>query len=230
MKYQMQRTSRRATRFLSTCVLLGGGIGGAVLLGAGTASADPCGPTTPAVACDVTGTATVNGGQLSLSAPATFTWGDTLNGFDQEVADTIPSDQQYQVDDATGSGAGWDVEVAPTTFTDSTTSDTLADTTTLSTNGSNSNATAPNGPATACSVVGSGCTLPSNSLSYPVHIFTMAGSPPFTTIFDTSSGSGLGSIQIGGPTGPVVWWVNLPANTVPGTYVSTLTLQVNSGP
>jgi len=230
MKNQMRRTSRRATRFLSTCVLLGGGIGGAVLLGAGTASADPCGPTTAAVACDVTGTATVNGGQLSLSAPATFTWADTLNGFDQQVADTIPADQEYQVDDATGSGAGWDVEVAPTTFTDSTTSDTLADTTTLSTNGSTSSAAAANGPTAACSVVGSGCTLPSNSLSYPVHIFTMAGSPPFTTIFDTSAGSGLGSIQIGGSTAPLGWWVNLPANTVPGTYVSTLTLQVNSGP
>jgi hypothetical protein len=35
---------------------------------------------------------------------------------------------------------------------------------------------------------------------------------------------------IGGATHPVGWWVKVPANTLAGTYTSTVTLQVNSGP
>lgn len=104
-------------------------------------------------------------------------------------------------------------------------------------------------PTAAC-LTGSTCTLPTNTgvtgpVAYPVNITygnaaTGAASPGAPTgqqttpvsIYNADAGSGLGTIVIGGATtaNPVGWWINVPSNTIQGTYVSTVSLELVSGP
>jgi hypothetical protein len=56
-------------------------------------------------------------GALTLTFPSSLSWAATLTGTGQSLADTTPGGQQYTVDDATGPGAGWHVQVSATTFT-----------------------------------------------------------------------------------------------------------------
>jgi hypothetical protein len=61
---------------------------------------------------------------------------------------------------------------------------------------------------------------------------TASSSPPPFTLYDTASGTGVGQITLGGSsaTYPIGWWMNVPANAHAGTYTSTMTLTVVSGP
>jgi len=55
--------------------------------------------------------------------------------------------------------------------------------------------------------------------------------PTAVKIYDTSAATGLGSITVGFPGAAAVgWWVALPANAVPATYLSTVTLEVITAP
>ncbi|HEY1621832.1 MAG TPA: hypothetical protein VGG25_29705, partial [Streptosporangiaceae bacterium] len=91
--------------------------GGSVLL-AGPASAGPCGGAVVAgTSCSMTGTVTLGGGSLTLTSPSSLSWTGTLTGLDQSLVDTTAADQQYTVNDATGTGAGWHVTISATTFT-----------------------------------------------------------------------------------------------------------------
>jgi hypothetical protein len=95
--------------------------------------------------------------------------------------------------------------------------------------GSVTSAAATTAPSPTCSAT---CTLPTNLTTYPVSVTTAASSPPTFTIYDTKAGSGLGTIIIGAhsSSNPGGWWLNLPANAFAGTYITTVTLAVVSGP
>jgi hypothetical protein len=104
-------------------------------------------------------------------------------------------------------------------------------------------------PTAAC-LAGSTCTLPTNTgvtgpVTYPVVITygnaaTGAASPGAPTghqttpvsIYNADAGSGLGTIVIGGAgtANPVGWWINVPSNTIQGTYVATVSLELVAGP
>jgi hypothetical protein len=177
--------------------------------------------------CTMTGTVNLTAGTLTLTSPSSLTWSSTLTGLDQSLVDTTPADQQYTVDDATGSGAGWHVSTSATTFTDG--SFTFPDTGTFSTNGSTASATATTAPTATCTGT---CTLPSNSTTYPVAVTTAATLPTPAVIYDDSATNGLGQILIGGSThaAPVGWWVQVPASAEAGAYISTITMAIISGP
>ena len=223
-------TGKRPVRLLGACLLLAGGVGTSVLLSAGAGQAAACGSATVAgTPCTLTGTLTLISGSLTLTSPTALTWSGTLNGLDLHLVDATVAHQSYLVDDATGTATGWHVTVSATTFT-TTGSLTLANTGTFVTNGSITSVTATVPPTAAC-LSGSRCTLPTNTTTYPVAITTAASAPAAVTIYDTSAGSGLGSINIGAPgTNPVGWWLNVPSNTTPGTYTSTVTLEIIAGP
>jgi hypothetical protein len=215
-------------RFLGACVLLTGGIGGGVLLAAGTAQAAACGPAVLAgTSCTLTGTVSFTAGALNLTSPTALAWSATGSGLDQQLVDTTTAHQSYLVNDATGSGAGWHVTVSATTFT--TGSVTLANAGTFSTTGSSTSISAVTAPTPACSASAT-CTLPTNTTTYPVAITTAASSPTAVTVYDTSAATGLGSITVGIGAIPVGWWVTLPAKTLAGTYTSTVTLEIISAP
>ena len=63
-------------------------------------------------------------------------------------------------------------------------------------------------------------------------ITTAASSPTPATVYDVSAGSGLGPVTLGGHSAanPVGWWINVPANARAGSYTSTVTVAVVSGP
>jgi hypothetical protein len=85
---------------------------------------------------------------------------------------------------------------------------------------------------TTATCVGGSCTLPTNATTYPVAITTAPAASTPSVIYDTTAGTGLGQILIGGSAqpNPVGWWVNVPASAISGSYISTITMAVISGP
>lgn len=178
------------------------------------------------VALDSGVTATVTfTGPLTVTGPGSLTWAITLNGTNQNIADAVAGDQQLTVSDQTLSGAGWHITISATTFTNGT--HTLSNTGTFVLTGSVGSITASSAPSSACTT---SCTPPGTAATYPVAITTAASSPTPVIVYDASAGSGLGAILLGGATGPVGWWVEVPANARNGTYTSTVTVAIVSGP
>jgi hypothetical protein len=95
-------------------------------------------------------------------------------------------------------------------------------------------------------VVGTGTVgSPAPVVAYPVNITygnaaTGAASPGAPTghqttpvsIYSADAGTGLGTIVIGGAgaANPVGWWINVPSNTLAGSYVSTISLELIAAP
>jgi hypothetical protein len=221
---RMTKGLRQAGAF----VLLAGGVGGPALLSAGTAQAVACGTAIAAgTPCTLTGTLGVTAGTLTLTSPAALAWATTASGSDQQLVDPTTAHQSYLVNDASASALGWHVTVSATTFTTGTL--TLPNAGTFVTTGSVTAEAATTAPTAACSS-GSTCTLPTNTTTYPVAITTAASGPTPVNIYAANAATGIGSITIGIGANPVGWWVNVPARTLAGTYLSTVTLQIISGP
>ena len=229
MTFYNRVNRRRGASLAATVALVLGGLVSAAIAGPTAADAATC-TATVGTACVDTGTATLGAGTLSATVPASLTWSATLNGLGQQVGDSTSTDQGYTVDDATGSGAGWNVTVSATTFS-ATGGATLPDSGTFSTNGSVSSATDTTAPTQACTTSGE-CTLPTNGTTYPVAITTAATTPTAVKIYDAAATTGLGSVDIGGSAAanPVGWWVHVPGTATPGTYTSTVTISVVSAP
>jgi hypothetical protein len=255
MREFLYMTRKRSVHLLGACVLLGGGIGVPVLLGAEGAQAVVCGTaiTAGTGGCTLTGSADLGAGALTLTSPATLSWTGTATGVDYAVVDGTDADETYAVNDARGSTAGWAVTVTATTFTTATIPAlTLPDSGALLNDGSTATValggeTDTVAPTAVCAT-GTTCTLPGNTTVFPVHISTAAGTlaAPLTTytIYNAPAAaaafgpvpavtaSGLGSIVIGGSTAanPVGWWLNVPANTLAGSYSSDITMAIVTAP
>ena len=165
-------------------------------------------------------------GTLTLASPGSLAWATQENGLNQSSVAGEPADQTLTVNDSSGTETGWNVTVSATTF--SSGSHTLPDTDGLEFNGSTSALTGA-APSAAC--VGS-CVLPVDTTTYPVAIDTAASSPDAFTIYDASAGTGTGVIALGGPSTmhPIGWWIQVPASAYAGSYTSTITLTLVSGP
>ena len=74
--------------------------------------------------------------------------------------------------------------------------------------------------------------VPVDTTTYPVAIDTAPTLPDAFTIYDASPGTGTGVVALGGPsaTHPIGWWIQVPASAYAGSYTSTLTLTLVSGP
>jgi len=69
-----------------------------------------------------------------------------------------------------------------------------------------------------------------DTTTYPVAVTTGAAVTP-VNIYDASALTGLGTITIGSPgTDPVGWWLNVLSNAIQGTYTSTVSMELVSGP
>jgi WxL domain surface cell wall-binding len=156
-----------------------------------------------ALGAPLTTTATITGtAGISLNLPANPSITDTLDGTDQ----TVNYAPLLGVVDARGSGAGWNLQVSATTFSDGS-GHTLAPGTVTS-------------AAQAC-VAGSTCTAAVNSgITLPLTITTTAAK-----FFNAAALSGLGKVNVT-PTIAVA----IPGNAYAGTYTSTVTLAATTGP
>ncbi|MDO9356818.1 MAG: WxL domain-containing protein, partial [Solirubrobacteraceae bacterium] len=124
----------------------------------------------------------------------------------------VSAAQPITVADATGSGDGWAVTVTSTTFT--TGSKTLV----------NNSTSVPTAPSVACKA-STTCTLATNTVSYPFGLPAGPTAPTAEKLYNATAGTGLGA-QTFTPT----WQLKIPATTVAGTYTSTWTYTLTSGP
>lgn len=159
---------------------------------------------------------TVSGGSLQFigGTPGNVTFpGVTLNGSDQTVTQT----QAFDVSDATGSNAGWNITATSTEF-DAGAGHTLPTTATT--------ITAP--PAQACDVASS-CTLASNAITYPYTLPAAAVAPVATKMYNAAANTGMGNQTIT-PT----WNLTIPSTAWAGglgsPYTATWTFTLVSGP
>jgi hypothetical protein len=160
------------------------------------------GATAASAAGQLTTTATVTGtAGISLNLPANPSISETLDGTDL-TASYAPL---LGIVDARGSGVGWNLTVAATTFTDISGHTLAAGTLT--------------GVTSACSA-GVTCTAPTNSVTYPI---TLGGTA--SKFFSSAANTGLGKIDVT-PTVSVA----IPGNAYAGTYTSTVTLAAVTGP
>lgn len=227
MSHLKHAVQKRLVRLVLAGGLLTGAIGAPLVLTGGTAQAVTCNVGSP---CTLAGQLALTAGPLSLITASALGWSGTETGSDLNLYDMTGAHETYSVIDATGSGAGWHVTTAATTFTSTTPAATLPNTGTFSTNGSTGSISSTNAPAFACTV-GSTCVLPtigsgSGFVGYPVPITTAGSTPPAATVFDDAVGTGLGAITISS----VGWWLDVLANAKPATYTSTVTMQVVAGP
>lgn len=145
---------------------------------------------------------------LTVSTSASPTFSITLNGQDRTGTYTLPLD----LIDSTGSGAGWNLTITSTQFATGAPSETLP-----------ASASSITGVTSVCTV--GPCTTPTNSITYPVGVPAGATPPSALKFFDAAVGTGAGEFTVT----PTVS-VSVPANSYAGTYTSTLTASVISGP
>lgn len=144
---------------------------------------------------------------FTLTAPATASFAVTLNGSDQ----TRTYAPGLTVTDTTPQSAGWNLTITSTQYT-ATGGKTLATTASTIT-------------ATTFSCV-SGCTAnPTSSVAYPVAVPAGAGPPAAVKFYNAAANTGRGTFTIT----PTVT-VAVPANTLTGSYTSTVTTALISGP
>ncbi len=141
---------------------------------------------------------------LSLTAPATVTFADTLDGHDQ----TAVASPAFDV--ASSDVAGWSVTATSTQFTTGAR--------TLTTDA----VSVQSAPTITCQTT---CTLATNAITYPYSLPAGSTAPTATKIFSAAQNTGIGSQTIT-PT----FRLAIPANTYTGNYLSTWTFTVSTGP
>ena len=162
-----------------------------------------------AVAGNVTATATVTGaGALSLTHGASASVSSTLDGTDQVASYTVP----LTLNDARGSGAGWNLTITSTTFSDG------------SGHSLGTGASSVSSVSSAC-VAGGTCTAPTNAISYPLTVPAAASAPTAVKLFNSAANTGLGRFTVT----PTIN-VTIPGNAYAGSYSSTVTVAAVSGP
>jgi hypothetical protein len=160
-------------------------------------------------AANVTSTGTVTGTTLSAATSATPSFSANLDSGDSTQTYTIP----VTVQDTRGTGAGWNLTVTSTQFTTGGGTPSLLSTT----------ASSLTGVTSSCST--GTCTNPANAQTYPVTVPAAASAPTAVKFFNTSANNGMGKFTITPTVG-----VTIPQNAFAGTYTSTVTLSIVSGP
>jgi len=117
------------------------------------------------------------------------------------------------VTDARGSGVGWNLMITSTMFSMTNSNGHLP-----------ANASSITGVSKACAAK-STCTLPTNSISYPLTMPAGTKPPSPVKFFNAALRSGLGVFSL-------VMMVNvtIPSDAESGTYTSTVYLTISNGP
>ena len=159
-----------------------------------------------ALGASATATGTLTGSTLSLSTAAAPTFSANLNLGDSTPTYTVP----LTIQDTRGTGAGWNATITSTQFT--TGSATLA-----------TNASTLTGVTSSCTT--GTCTNPTNAITYPVAVPAAATAPAAVKFFNAAANTGMGKF-----TNTPTIGVFVPQSSLAGTYTSTLTISIVSGP
>ena len=151
---------------------------------------------------------TCTGGSLTLTPPGTVAFpAVTLSGSDKTATATAaltPSDMS-------GNAAGWNVQATSTTFTNAA-GKTLPTTATAVT-------------AAATTAASGNCDLPTNSVAYPLTLPAGATAPTAAKVYNAAAGTGGGPLTL-----TLTFRLTVPAGAWSGTYSSTWTFTIASGP
>lgn len=145
---------------------------------------------------------------LSVAATGNPSFSASLPAGDQTPTYTLPLTVQ---DTRTGAAAGWKLTITSTQLTGGTHS--LATT-----------ASTVTGVTSTCAG-GALCVAPTNSIPYPFSVPAGAGPPTAVKLFNAAANTGTGVFSIA----PTVK-VSVPANSYAGTYTSSITVAVVTGP
>jgi hypothetical protein len=145
---------------------------------------------------------------LQASTTAAPSFSANLDSGDQTSTYTLPI---TVLDTRTGTGAGWNLTITSTSFSTGTA--------TLATDASNITA------VTSSCANGGICTAATNTVSYPVAVPAGASAPSAVKFYNAAAATGRGAFTIT----PTIA-VTVPQNSYHGTYTSTLTISVVSGP
>ena len=161
------------------------------------------------LAVSLTATGTISGSTFSMSSSSSPSFSANLDSGDS----TPTYNFDLATQDTRGTGAGWNETITSTQFT----------------TGNPNNYTLATGASTVTAVnesSGSGTdTAPTNAITYPLAVPAAASAPTAVKLYNAAAGSGLGRFT----TTPTVG-VFVPQNSYAGTYTSTLTLGLVSGP
>jgi hypothetical protein len=157
-------------------------------------------------AASATATGTITGSTLSISTSATPSFSANL-----DLGDSTPTyTAALTTQDTRGTGAGWNETITSTQFTTGT--HTLAASASSLTGVAVSNGAGTN-------------TAPTNAVTYPVAVPAGSGPPTAVKFFNSAANTGMGLFTLTPTIG-----VFVPQNTYAGTYTSTLTIAIVSGP
>jgi hypothetical protein len=145
---------------------------------------------------------------LSVSTTAAPAFAANLNSGDHTPTYTIPLTAN---DTRTTGSVGWNLTITSTQL--STGTETLA-----------TNASTVTGASSACANGGI-CTNATNSLTYPVSVPAGSSPPTPNKFYNAASATGVGTFTVT----PTIK-VSVPQNSYKGSYTSTLTIAVVSGP
>ncbi len=152
--------------------------------------------------------ATCNAGSLGLTAPGTTSFpAVTLNGSDQTATTTLT----VKPDDESAGHAGWNITETSTTFNDGS-GHTLPTTATVTTGSSSA-------------TTGGNCVMPTNSITYPVTLPAGGTAPTAVKAYNAAAGTGQGPTNV-----TLNYQLSVPANAYRGTFTSTWTIAIVSGP
>jgi hypothetical protein len=161
------------------------------------------------LAASATATGTLSGTTLSATTSAAPAFSANLDTGDSTPTYTIPLTTQ----DTRGTGAGWNETITSTTFS----------------TGVPNNYTLATSASTVTGVVatsGSGTnTSPTNAVTYPVSVPAGATAPTAVKFFNAAANTGMGKFTVTPTVG-----VFVPQNAYAGTYTSTVTVAIVSGP
>jgi hypothetical protein len=164
---------------------------------------------TPALADSPVITGTATAGSLNVLVPSTYSFGGTVGG-------TALFNMLFSASDLTGSGNGWNLTITSTPFATSGNTHILPTT-----------ASTITGVTATCTTAGS-CsnpTLSSYNVTTPVAIPAAVTAPTAVKFFNTNSSTGMGVYTLT----PAVS-VAIPTGALIGSYTSTFTITISSGP
>lgn len=209
----MQTRKLRFMAFCASCLLMASVAIALAMLGAVSGSSPKAFAmqfTNTPIATSTVGASTyVTPGTLSMepgaaSAPTSIV---TLDGTTHTESFAVP----ISLDDDTGSGAGWDLTLTMTAFTNGSHPALSSDATQIAAQ-----------PGETCT--GDACTAPTVSgITYPL-VFTADGSTS-SKIYNATANSGMGNFTI-----TPIFTVTVPATAYAGVYNSTFTVSITSGP
>jgi hypothetical protein len=148
-------------------------------------------------------------GVLSVQAGASPSFSANLDTGDQTLTYTVSLTTNASVSPA----PGWNETITSTQFTAST--HTLPA----------SAATIQAAPSAVCNSSQANCSAPTNSVTYPVNVPAGSGPPTAVKFFNAAASTGAGLFTVT----PTVS-VTVPQNSFAGSYASTVTLAIASGP